>query len=90
MLRLHNFMKRSDVFQSTCSKHQWEFPPGSSWIVFTDTVPHAALSGRYALEQTYFIPHSSLLLPELAPFTLFEELVRSHQGGLKARVDLRT
>ena len=33
-------------------KDRWEFPSGSSWIVFTDTSSHACLSGQYALEQT--------------------------------------
>ena len=28
------------------------FPPGSTWITFTDQVAHKAASGQYAIEQT--------------------------------------
>lgn len=74
MLRFHNHLKANRRFQATCKKHVWEFPPNSTWIVFTDFVPHAALSGRYALEQTYLIPCRSLLLPDKAPLSILEKL----------------
>ena len=31
------------------------FPAGSSWLVFTDQVLHAALGGEFALEQTFHL-----------------------------------
>jgi hypothetical protein len=31
------------------------FEPNSVWLCFTDSVLHAALAGRYALEQTFEI-----------------------------------
>ena len=74
MLRFHDYLKANRLFQATCKKHEWEFPPNSTWIVFTDFVPHAALSGRYALEQTYIIPRRSLLLPDKAPLSILEKL----------------
>ncbi len=52
----------------------WEFPPNSTWIVFTDMAPHAALSGRFALEQTFLVPRDALLLPKKAPVQILEEL----------------
>ena len=74
MLRFHNFLKANREFQATCRKQLWEFPPNATWVVFTDLVPHAALSGRFALEQTYIVSRHSLLLPEHAPLSALEAL----------------
>lgn len=74
MLRFHHFLKESAEFQQLCRKDEWHFPPGSSWIVFTDTTSHACLRGQYALEQTLIIRHESLLYPEKAPISILEEL----------------
>jgi 3-deoxy-D-manno-octulosonic acid hydroxylase-like protein len=72
MLELHDFLKTSDQFQSSCAKLVHEFPPGASWVLFTDSIPHAALSGRFALEQTYIVPRSALVSPDTAPVTILE------------------
>jgi hypothetical protein len=74
MHRFHNFLKQNSEFQATCPKTRWEFPPNSSWIVLTDTVSHAVLSGQFALEQTYIIPRSALALPEKAPINILEQI----------------
>jgi hypothetical protein len=74
MLRFHHFLKESAEFQRLCHKDTWQFPPGSAWIVFTDTASHACLSGQYALEQTLIIRHESLSCPEKAPISILEEL----------------
>lgn len=42
--------------------------------MFTDLVPHAAVSGQYALEQTFIVPKSALVLPEIAPVRVLERL----------------
>ena len=55
MLKIHHAMKEDAAFQQTCRKDRWEFPAGSTWIVFTDGASHACLSGQYALEQTFII-----------------------------------
>jgi hypothetical protein len=75
MLRLHDYLKRNSEFQTTCAKERLDFPPGSTWTVFTDFVSHAALSGQYALEQTFIIARESLVLPEKAPVNVLEEVV---------------
>ena len=74
MLNLHNFLKESADFQKHCRKDHWEFPPNCCWAVFTDQVSHAALSGQYALEQTFLIPVPSLLLPDQSPIRILERL----------------
>lgn len=70
MLDFHNFLKENGFFQANARKDTWEFPPNSSWMVFTDMVSHSVLSGQYALEQTYIINQDDLVMPELAPINL--------------------
>jgi len=75
MLRFHHFLKANQEFQATCSRTQWEFPPQSTWLVFTDMVSHAVLSGQFALEQTFIISKHALVLPEKAPVRVLERMV---------------
>jgi hypothetical protein len=74
MLRFHDYLKEKSDFQQNCPKTRLEFLPGSTWICFTDAVPHAALSGRYALEQTFIIPLPSMVTPAKAPVRVLERL----------------
>ncbi len=74
MLRLHDAMKGDAEFQADCPKYRHEFGPGASWLVFTDTVPHAVLAGRFALEQSFFIARDSLIAPESSPLAVIERL----------------
>ena len=74
MLDFHHYLKTNQAFQESCPKFRWEFPPNSTWLVFTDMVPHAALSGRFALEQTFLVPRDALLLPHKAPVQILEDL----------------
>jgi len=46
----------------------------SSWIVYTDGVAHAVMSGQYALEQTLLIPAEALVSPNDAPYRILEAL----------------
>jgi hypothetical protein len=74
MLKFHHAMKEDAGFQQNCRKDQWEFPAGSTWIVFTDGASHACLSGQYALEQTFIVRRRSLAAPEKAPIAILEKL----------------
>ena len=74
MMRFHNFLKENARFQAECAKHPWEFPPGSSWMVYTDTVPHAVLAGQYALEQTLLVAPEALVAPETSPLKVLESI----------------
>jgi 3-deoxy-D-manno-oct-2-ulosonic acid (Kdo) hydroxylase len=70
MLRLHNFLKANADYQTSCRKRVWHFPPGSAWMVLTDTATHAALRGRFALEHSYFLDPQTLALPDESPALL--------------------
>jgi len=72
MMRFHNFLKENAEFQSKCAKYAYQFPPGSSWMVYTDTVPHAVLAGQYALEQTLLVEPDALVTPETSPLKVLE------------------
>jgi 3-deoxy-D-manno-oct-2-ulosonic acid (Kdo) hydroxylase len=74
MLRLHDYLKETQHFQDGTPKTRLEFPPFSTWVVFTDAVAHAALSGQYALEQTYIVPVKALLAPQQSPLRVLEAL----------------
>ncbi|MGH9442281.1 MAG: Kdo hydroxylase family protein [Thermoanaerobaculia bacterium] len=74
MLRFHHFLKENQEYQAACPKVETSFPPGSGWMVFTDTVAHAVLSGRFALEQTFIVPRSRLAVPERAPISVLERM----------------
>jgi hypothetical protein len=67
-------MKENQEFQEGCLKQRWEFPPQSTWIVFTDFVSHAVLEGQYALEQTFIVSHEAMVRPELSPLRILEKL----------------
>ena len=74
MLRFHHYLKENAQFQQSCPKTRHEFPPGSCWMVFTDMVSHAVLSGQFALEQTLIVPRDTLMTPEKAPVRVLERL----------------
>ena len=74
MLRFHDYLKENGEYQSRQTKTRIEFPPNSTWIVFTDCVPHSVLSGRFALEQTFIIPFNTLVAPESSPVSVLERI----------------
>ena len=74
MLRFHHYLKADEEFQKTGQKDTASFPPGASWITFTDQVAHKALSGQYALEQTCIVPFGAMLEPERSPVRVLEDI----------------
>lgn len=78
MRRFHNYMKDDEAFQRTPEGHQdLAFKPGAAWMVFTDMVTHACLSGRHAFIDTFIVPLENCRRPELAPYNL----LRSFPGS---------
>jgi hypothetical protein len=73
MLRFHDFLKENSDFQQA-EKERIEFPPMSTWLVFTDGVPHAALSGQFAMEQTFIVPREALVSPSDSPIGVLEAI----------------
>ena len=73
MLFLHDWLKENADFQQNSYKQELVFPAGSSWMVYTDGVPHAAMSGQYALEQTFIVQRDALVTPQVAPCRVLED-----------------
>ena len=74
MLHFHDWLKKNSEYQDKCTKYRFNLPPGSTWLVFTDVVPHAVLSGRLALEQTVIVSRDSLEDRKFAPSAILERL----------------
>lgn len=74
MLGFHDYLKEKTDFQKDCPKTRLEFPPLATWLVLTDGVAHAVMSGQYALEQTFLIWPEALVAPEYAPYRILEKL----------------
>jgi hypothetical protein len=74
MMRFHNLLKEDAGYQA----HGWReasfFPPGSSWMVYTDMVPHAVLAGQFAMEQTYLVAPQAMVAPEHSPLGVLERM----------------
>jgi hypothetical protein len=74
MLQLHDRAKLDPDYQATAPARDLAFPPGASWIVYTDSVVHAAVGGRFALEQTFYLPPAAMAAPHASPVCILERL----------------
>jgi 3-deoxy-D-manno-oct-2-ulosonic acid (Kdo) hydroxylase len=74
MLGLHDRAKLDAEYQASAPRTAVTFAPGTAWLCFTDSVPHAALAGRNTLEQTFHLPVDAMARPELSPLRVLERL----------------
>jgi hypothetical protein len=74
MLRLHDTLKGDLDYQAKAPRQEIEFPSGSTWVVYSDQVLHAALSGQFMFEQTFHLPVSGLRRQETSPLRVLERL----------------
>lgn len=61
-----------------CKKYALNSPPSSSWMVFTDSVSHAAMAGQYLLEQTFYLPYTEMFTPEHAPQAIVQSMIEQN------------
>ena len=74
MRKFHNYMKDTPEFQADQRGHrEFRFPPYSAWMVFTDGVSHACLSGQYCFVHTSIVRLEHCRLPELAPINVLRQ-----------------
>jgi hypothetical protein len=74
MRKFHNYMKDTPSFQQQQQGHQeFRFPPFSAWMVYTDMVSHACLSGRHAFVHTSLVRLENCHMPELAPINILRD-----------------
>jgi len=71
MRQFHNFMKDTPEFQNAPEgRVEISFKPFSAWMVFTDMVSHACLSGQHAFIYTALVPLRNCQHQELAPYNI--------------------
>ena len=75
MLQLHDKAKADLEFQRTSPQAVVSFAPGTTWVVFSDQVPHAVMAGRHMLEQTLYVECEHLQRPETSPLRTLERLL---------------
>jgi hypothetical protein len=74
MLGLHDTAKLDMGYQNTTAKTEIAFPPGTTWLCYTDQVMHAALSGQFVLEQTFHLDIDVMADPARAPIKVLESI----------------
>lgn len=74
MLQLHDKMKADLAYQAEADQAPFDFPPSTTWMVFTDQASHAVMSGQYLLEQTFYVPVEALHDPATSPLKILERL----------------
>jgi len=84
MLQIHDRMKSNGEYQRSAPQQRFAFPPGSTWVVFSDQVSHAVLGGQYMLEQTLHLPVAAMQEPERAPLRVLERLTGRILSGTPA------
>lgn len=86
MRRFHNFMKDSPSFRdSREGLVELAFKPFSAWMVLTDTVSHACLSGQHALVDTFIVPRANCTERDADPW----ELLAAACAGAPAQIASR-
>ena len=75
MLQLHDRMKADTAYQAEAPQAPIDFPPGSTWMAFTDQVSHAATRGQYQLEQTFLLPVEAMIDERRSPLRILERIV---------------
>ncbi len=75
MLHLHDRAKADAAYQASAPQQHVHFLPGSTWVVYSDQVLHAAMSGQFMLEQTFTLPAAALQAPQTAPLNVLQRLL---------------
>jgi hypothetical protein len=74
MLQVHDRMKADREYQASAAQRTFDFPAGSTWIMFSDQVSHAVLAGQHVLEQTFYVPVGAMVDPAKSPLRTLERL----------------
>ena len=74
MLQLHDRVKADTSYQQEAPQERIDFPVGSTWIVFSDQVLHAAMRGQFVMEETLMLPVSGMRAPETSPLRVLERI----------------
>lgn len=81
MLQLHDLMKADEDYQRDGPQLGFPFPPGSTWVCFSDQTVHAAMAGQYMLEQTLHLPVAHQYDPQASPLAILTRLAGRPLAG---------
>ncbi len=76
MGQLHDHGKFDLDYQKNAPQLTLDIPPGATWVVFSDQVLHAVMSGQFMLEQTFYLKPEHLKDPANGPLRILEQLTR--------------
>ncbi|MDE1153759.1 MAG: Kdo hydroxylase family protein [Micavibrio sp.] len=74
MLQLHDSVKADMEYQRTAPQKAVNFMPGTTWLVYSDQVLHAAMAGQFMMEQTFYLPANAMQHPESSVLSVLEKL----------------
>ncbi|MBW8845397.1 MAG: Kdo hydroxylase family protein [Burkholderiales bacterium] len=72
MLQLHDGMKGDLDYQRDCPQVTMPFPPGSTWVCYSDQTAHAVMSGQFMMEQTLHLAAERQVDPSANPLAILE------------------
>ena len=75
MLQLHDLAKADAEFQRNSPQADVSFAPGTTWVVYSDQVLHAAMGGQHMMEQTFYLDTPRLQQPDSSPLHTLERLL---------------
>jgi 3-deoxy-D-manno-oct-2-ulosonic acid (Kdo) hydroxylase len=75
MLQLHDRAKADADFQRNSPQADVSFAPGTTWVVYSDQVLHAAMGGQHMMEQTFYLDTERLQRPDSSPLHTLERLL---------------
>ena len=75
MLQLHDLAKADTAFQRNGPQARVDFAPGTTWVVYSDQVLHAAMGGQHMMEQTFHLDSNELQRPDTSPLRVLERLL---------------
>lgn len=78
MLHLHDLVKADAAYQASAPQMRFEFPANSTWVVYSDLVLHAVLSGQHMMEQTFHLPQENLSFLAASPKNIIQRLANRH------------
>jgi hypothetical protein len=75
MLQLHDRVKSDMAYQRDAQQLAVAFAPGTTWVVYSDQVLHAAMGGQFMMEQTFYLEPTDMLIPASAPLAVLQRLL---------------
>jgi len=74
MLQLHDGMKGDLDYQRDCPQVTMPFPPGSTWVCYSDQTAHAVMSGQFMMEQTLHLAAEAQVNPAASPLGILRRV----------------